>query len=341
MIAGGLATAACLARSALRQSRWFLYRGKNVIVAGGSRGLGLVIARYLVDAGAKVAICARTKEDLETAERELRQRARGRGGRVVAITCDIRDPKDARRMVDEVAATFGSIDVLMNVAGIIQVGPLGAMTLDDFHDAMATNCWGPLHTILAAVPHMRQRGWGRIVNVGSIGGKQAVPHLLPYVASKFALVGLSNGLRTELAKDGILVTTASPTLMRTGSPRNALFKGQHRKEYAWFSLGGAMPIASMSAEQAARQILRACQNGDGDVMIMNHANIGVWIRHLMPRATTEVFSLVNALLPGMGGIGRRAARGYQSESAVSPSILTVLADRAAERNNEMRPHPVG
>ena len=110
----------------------------------------------------------------------------------------------------------GRIDVLINNAGIIQSGPVDNMTLDDYEDAMNTHFWGPLYMITKAVPHMREQGEGRIVNISSIGGRIAVPHLLPYSASKFALVGLSDGLRIELARDNIIVTTVCPGLMRTG-----------------------------------------------------------------------------------------------------------------------------
>ena len=212
------------------------------------------------------------------------------------------------------------------------------MTLDDFHRAMDGNCWGPLHAILAVLPHMRSRRWGRIVNVASIGGKKAVPHLLPYDASKFALVGLSTGLRTELLKDGILVTTANPTLMRTGSPRNAEFNGRHCEEYAWFSLGDSLPIVSVDAGRAADQILRACQNGDAEVFITNLLNPAVIATKFAPALTTEVLSLIDRfILPGMGGVGQQSRRGYESESFISPSPVTTLNEQAARRNNEMRP----
>jgi len=278
LAAAGLATAGIF-RGLARQSRWFRFGGKVAIVTGGSRGLGLVIARQLVAAGARVAICARTKEDIDAAAAELRDR----GGDVLGLVCDIRDQSQVQAMVGKVIAAWGRVDALFNVAGVIDVGPLDSMTLDDFHNEMAVNCWGPLHTTLAVLPHMRRRQWGRIVNVASIGGKQAVPHLLPYDVSKFALVGLSNGLRTELAKDGILVTTACPTLMRTGSPRNAEFKGRHRAEYAWFSLGGSLPIVSMDAAKAARQILRACQNGVAEAYIANALSPMIWASRLAPR----------------------------------------------------------
>jgi NAD(P)-dependent dehydrogenase (short-subunit alcohol dehydrogenase family) len=336
LIGLGAAAGLGVAKAIVRRSRWFDYYDKVAIVAGGSRGLGLEIARQLIAAGAKVAICARTEEDVRSAAEELRSRA----GEVLAATCDITQPDDVRRFVQQVVSQFGRVDCLFNVAGIIQVGPLDAMTLDDFHHAMDVNCWGPLHMIRAVLPTMRRRGWGRIVNVASIGGKKAVPHLLPYDASKFALVGLSTGLRTELAKDGILVTTANPTLLRTGSPRNVLVKGRHQEEYAWFLLGDALPIISMNAERAAAQILRACQHGDAELYITNLLNPAVLATTLAPALTTEILSLVNQfILPSSEGIGKKARRGYESESPVTHSPLTTLARQAAERNNEMRPRP--
>src|SRR6185437_14182851 len=172
-----------------------------------------------------------------------------------------------------VHSRFGAVDVLVNNAGVIQVGPIEVMTHEDFELAMQAHFWGPLNTIMAALPGMRQRRSGRIVNISSIGGKVSVPHLVPYSASKFALVGLSEGLQAELAKDGIKVTTVCPGLMRTGSPRNADFKGKHRAEYAWFSISDALPGASMSAERAARQIIAACRRGDAEIILSLPANV--------------------------------------------------------------------
>lgn len=335
LVAGGVGLGGLVTlRYLQRQRHWFSFQNRTVLITGGSRGLGLVIARQLADAGARVALCARTTADLESATAELRSR----GGQVFGTECDVTDPVQVQRMVSEVHEHFGPIEVLFNVAGIIQVGPLDAMTIDDFSQAMKSNCWSALHTTLAVLPDMRRRGWGRIVNVASIGGKQAVPHMLPYVASKFALVGLSNGLRAELAQEGILVTTACPTIMRTGSPRNAFFKGQHRKEYAWFKTGSAIPGASMSAESASRQIVDACQAGDGEVLITNPLNLGIHFQRLFPGLANEVAALAARLLPEMGGIGRRAARGYESESAYTQSWVMSLDHQAAEQNNEMRPH---
>jgi short-subunit dehydrogenase len=214
------------------------------------------------------------------------------------------------------------------------------MTLEDFEDAVATNFWGPLYTTLAVVPEMRRRGSGRIVNIASIGGKISVPHLLPYSASKFALVGFSEGLRAELAKDGIVVTTICPGLMRTGSPRHAWFKGRHRAEFAWFSISDALPLLSMDADRAARQIVEALRDGDPERVLSLPAELATFVHALFPGLSTRMLDRVNRLLPGPDGpAGRNALKGEASTSALSPSWLTILGDRAARRNNQLADGP--
>jgi short-subunit dehydrogenase len=238
-------------------------------------------------------------------------------------------------MVSRVRQRFGKIDVLVNNAGTIQVGPLEVMKREDFEHTMRAHFWGPLNTILAVVPEMRERRDGRIVNISSIGGKVAVPHLVPYSASKFALVGLSKGLNAELRKDGIIVTTVCPGLMRTGSPRNANFKGKHRDEYAWFSISDSLPVASIKAERAARQIVDACKQGRAELVITIQAKMAVMFDALFPEASAELMALVNRVLPEAGGIGEGSAKGRESTSSWSPSWLTRLTEEAAMNNNEV------
>jgi NAD(P)-dependent dehydrogenase (short-subunit alcohol dehydrogenase family) len=328
-----LAAGAWLAVRACRSANKYDLRGKVVLVTGGSRWLGLVLARELVAQGARVAICARDGAELQRAFEDLTHR----GGDIFAVPCDVSDRAQAEQLVQTVEQHFGRLDVLINNAGIIGVGPMEAMNVADYEECMRIHYWGPLYAILAALPGMRRRGAGRIVNISSIGGKISVPHLLPYSGSKFALVGLSEGLRAELKKDHIVVTTVCPGLMRTGSPRNADFKAQHRLEYAWFSLGDSMPLLSMSAEAAARQIINACKRGDGEVVLSLPAKVAVAVHGLFPSFTADVLALVNRLLPAPGGIGERRAKGKESASLVSPSPLTFLTERAALRNNEVPP----
>ena len=319
------------ARALFRRLKEYDLRGKTVLITGGSRGLGLVLAREFAAAGASVALCARDRGELERARVDLA----ARGANAYAFPCDVTDRTQVREMVDVVTRHFGRVDVLVNNAGTIEVGPVEEMTLEDYEQAMATHFWGPLYTILAVLPQMRSRGEGRIVNISSIGGKIAVPHLVPYSASKFALAGLSEGMRAELEKDGIVVTTVYPGLMRTGSPRNASFKGQHRSEYAWFAISDALPVTSIQAERAARQIVAATRRGQAELVITTQAVLAVKFRSLFPEATADMLALAARLLPAPGGIGRKRAKGKDSESALAPSVLTALNDRAALRNNEV------
>ena len=219
--------------------------------------------------------------------------------------------------------------------GAIAVGPMEVMTLEDYEAAMKIPFWAPLYTTLAVLPEMRQRREGRIVNISSIGGKISTPHLLPYRASKFALTGFSEGLRAELASSGIVVTTICPSLMRTGSPYNAIFKGQHRAEYTWFSLSDSLPFISMSAERAARQIIEACKRGDAEVVLSLTAQIAAKFHDLFPGLTANLLGFFNKLLPEPGGIGTDSALGKDSHSSLSPSGLTALTDKAAQQNNAL------
>ncbi|MDQ3372703.1 MAG: SDR family NAD(P)-dependent oxidoreductase [Acidobacteriota bacterium] len=311
----------------------FDFNNRVILITGGSRGLGLVLARLLAERGAKLAICARNADELTVARRDLESR----GAEVLDVVCDVRNQSEVNQMVETVCNHYGQIDVLINNAGVIQVGPLEVQTQKDFEDAMAVHFWGPFYTINAVLPQMRERGAGRIVNVSSIGGKLAVPHLAPYCASKFALVGLSSAMRVELSKENIFITTVCPGLMRTGSHVNAVFKGQNEKEFAWFSIGNALPVSSISAESAATQIIEACRSGQAEVILSPQAQLAAKANALFPELTAEISALVNQLLPSAGGIGENHALGKDSQSFVSPSFLTALADKESYQNNEVEP----
>lgn len=320
-----------LARYAWRKFNEYDLRDKTVLVTGGSRGLGLVLAREFAREGARVAICARDEEELERARLDLQQH----GADVLAVQCDVTNAPEVGSMVNQIHERFGKIDVLVNNAGTIQVGPLEVMNREDFDKAMQAHFWGPLNTMLAVLPEMRERRDGRIVNITSIGAKIAVPHLVPYSASKFALSGLSRGLRAELRKDGVVVTTIYPGLMRTGSPRNANFKGKHREEYAWFSISDSLPLTSIKAERAARQIVDACRQGRAELVITVQAKLAVLFDSLFPELSAELLAAANQLLPEAGGIGTHSAKGRDSTSSWSPSWLTKLTEDAAVKNNEV------
>jgi NAD(P)-dependent dehydrogenase (short-subunit alcohol dehydrogenase family) len=329
---GAAGAGALMATRRWRRGR-YEFSGKSVVITGGSRGLGLVMARELAGLEAKVTLIARDEAELQRASDDIR--TRDPFADVFTVTADVRKRYDAERAVAQVVERHGRVDVLINNAGIVQVGPLDHMKLSDYEDAMNTHFWGPLYMVLAATPYMRRQGEGRIVNISSIGGKIAVPHMAPYCASKFALTGLSDALRVELLRENIVVTTVCPGLMRTGSPVNALFKGKRPQEYAWFAISDSLPLTSINAERAARQVIAACRRGDAELIITVQANIAVLARTIAPELFQDAMALMAGLLPGPAGPDGDVARpGRESESGWAPSTLTAPTYRAAEENNE-------
>ena len=327
----GLGVAAGVAVA--RTLPWTNYdvRGKTIFITGGSRGLGLLLAREFANRGAKIAITARDSEALDRAVADLKRF----GQEILAIETDITMREEADAAVDQVRKKFGSIDVLINNAGVICVGPLAVMTIDDFRDSINTHFWGPYFTTMAVLDEMQSRKQGRIVNISSIGGKISVPHLLPYCVGKFALTGFSEGLRSALLKDNIYVTTVCPGLMRTGSPRNALFKGNSEAEYAWFSTSDALPLLSMSADRAARRIVHACLRGQAELVLSVPAKLAVKFHSALPGMTAGALALANAILPSAEKSRNEAKTGRQSTSPVSSSWIAALNERAAENNNQV------
>jgi NAD(P)-dependent dehydrogenase (short-subunit alcohol dehydrogenase family) len=330
----GLAAGCCALaglRALLRQQRAWHLRDKVVFITGGSRGLGLVLAHEFGRHGARVAICARDGEEVDRALADLD----GRGVTAAGTIWDVTDLYQVRQTLRAIRDLWGPIEVLVNNAGTIEVGPMEVMNLAAYQEALATHFWAPPFTTLTVLPDMQASGAGRIVNIASIGGKVSMPHLLPYNASKFALVGFSEGLRAELAKDGIRVTTVIPGLMRTGSPRNAKFKSQAQAEYAWFKISDSLPVLSMSAARAARRIVSACRYGDAEVILGLPAQLAVRFHGLFPGLTSDLLGLVNRTLPGPGGIGSGRVRGVEAASPLSDSVLTTLTVHAERAYNEM------
>jgi len=268
------------------------------LVTGASRGLGFLIARELADRGHDLVICARSADGLGPAAEELR----GRGAAVHEVTADVGVETEAQRAVEQAQERFGRLDVLVLNAGIIQVGPVQELTAKEFAAAMDTMFWGQVHPVLAALPLLR-RSRGRVLAITSIGGKLPAPHLLPYNAAKHAAVGFAEGLRVEVARDGVSVTVAVPGLMRTGSTRNALFTGDRPAERGWFTIADSLPGLSMSAEKAAHRLVSATLRGLPEITLTLPAKLGARVHALAPSTTLRALTLVNRLLPGPVGSG--------------------------------------
>ena len=201
--------------------------------------------------------------------------------------------------------------------------------------------WGPINLALAVAPAMRERRAGRIGVISSVGGLIAVPHLLPYSTAKFAALGFSRGLRSELSGTGVSVTTVAPGLLRTGSHQRAQFVGNHGAEYAWFAAGASLPGLSMNAERAAVAIVEGVLRGRALVVLTPLAKVGMRIDGLFPGLTAFALGITARLLPKapspaqtatLEGRDARATMGT-TRGKISDR-LTALGDRAASRTNE-------
>jgi NAD(P)-dependent dehydrogenase (short-subunit alcohol dehydrogenase family) len=315
--------------------RQFSYAGKLVVISGGARGLGLVLARELIRLGARVAICCREQDQLERGVEQLASLSETlQRGDLFSQQCDVTDPQQVATFLKAVRAWGGPIDVLINNAGAIVVGPSETMLLSDYDEALALHVRAPVTMIEGVLPDMRARGDGRIINISSLGGVVAFPHLAPYCASKHALVGLSDALRTELVRDGIFVTTVTPAPIRTGSHVNARFKGEHEVEQTIFSILTTNPLLSVNATRAARRILHGAACGRGRVTIGWLAHALTLLDRLTPELTRETFTALERLVPHPYPAVSVARSGRKSQTPLSPSFLTRLGDQQVALNNE-------
>jgi short-subunit dehydrogenase len=309
------------------------------LITGASRGLGLALAEEFARAGAKLALNARDGAELERARALLLERGATQREDIAVSPHDLRRPEEAEKLVEETTVRFGRVDVLVNNAGVITVGPIENQNVQDFHDVMDTNFFSAVHCTLAVLPQMLKRGHGNVVNITSIGGKVAVPHLLPYAASKFAAVGFSEGLNSELRSKGIRVTTVCPGLMRTGSHLNAIFTGDAAREYRWFSFAAGLPGISTSARSAARKIVRAVIAGKSEIAITPQAILAARLSDVCPTATMRIMQLMNEyVLPAPVHEPSGKHRGSDvRDLEIKPAV--VLAQAAARRYNQESSSP--
>lgn len=309
----------------------------TALVVGGSRGLGLLVAEQLGRRGHHLVLAARDADELARAVDQMQ--AQGFGAE--AVVFDVSDREAVTAAVRQVEREHGGIDVLMHVAGVIQVGPLAAMAPERFDEAIDVMLKGPVHTALAVVPGMRERGRGRIGIVSSIGSVISVPHLLPYSAAKFGARGFAEGLSGELAGTGVTVTSIVPGLMRTGSHVQAQFTGNAGAEYAWFAPSASLPGVSMDAATAARRMVDAVLAGRVMITLTPAAQLGRLAAGLAPGATVRLMGLAGRLLPD--GDDPRVRNGRQARTELSPRVrrvvdlLTTLGDRVGQRTNENPP----
>ena len=309
-------------------------QNKVVLITGSSRGLGLALAEEFARHGARLVLTARDSEELDRARLLLLERTALGSDRILVVPADLCRLEEVESLVQRATEHFGRIDILVNNAGVITVGPVESQTIENFRSVMDSNFFSGVHCSMTVLPQMLGRGNGTIVNISSIGGKVAVPHLLPYTASKFAATGFSQGLHAELRGKGIHVLTVCPGLMRTGSHLNALFSGDAPREYQWFSLLANLPGLSATAKGAARKIVSAIVSGATEISITPQAVVASRVAQVFPELTACLASATSRLLPNSGANGSAVRRGREvRELELKPA--SKIGSRAAQRYNQV------
>jgi short-subunit dehydrogenase len=245
-------------------------KGRVAVVTGASSGIGEATARELASRGAAVVIAARDAESLEKLEREIS----ASGGRALAVKTDISDADSVAAMVREAVQAFGSIDVLVNNAGVGLSGRVAELRPEDLRYVFEVNTVGPLVCTQAMLPHMGRSG--RIINVSSIVGKRSVPKVGGYCATKFALNALSDALRVEIANRGITVTSVYPGTTRTAFRDNSRRTKDERR--GWRPKG-------VKPEKVARRIADTADKGPRDVYVTLLDRIYIAVTMLLPGLT--------------------------------------------------------
>jgi short-subunit dehydrogenase len=308
-------------------------RNRSIVITGSSRGLGLALAEEALRQGARVALLARNADELDRAQDLLQQRV---SGQIFTISCDVTKPEEVRRAFEQIEGVLGQIDIVINNAGAIVIGPLESMERSDYDAMFDLQVHAIVDITEAVLPIFREQGGGRIVNICSIGGKIAVPHMSTYCAAKFALAGLSSVMAAELARFRVTVTTVFPGLMRVGSQVQAVIKGDHEKEFAWFALGDTMPGASVSADYAARTILAGVRAGNAQIIFPTTAKLAALAQAAFP----ELFALALRTAARFFPHGQSSQRRTGAESSQwledQPwySLFRPTVEAAQEKNNQ-------
>lgn len=259
----------------------------TVLITGASQGIGKATALLFARQGYDLVLAARQPDRLEAVASEVRSL----GQNALAVPTDVRDSEQVKTLVEKTLEYYGTLDVLINNAGIYLLGSVETFSLSDWHQAMDTNFWGYVHTLHALLPHFLERGKGTIVNVSSIGGKVPIPYQVPYIASKYAVTGLTQSLHAELEPKGIQVCGVYPNFISTDLMERAIFRGKDEQDAQaredLVRKGLSVPIIE-KPDDVAQAIWDAVKHQKSDVMV-GSANVSNASYKLFPGLMEWVF----------------------------------------------------
>lgn len=236
--------------------------GKVAVITGGSEGIGKATAQAFAREGAKVAICARRPEVLDAAAEEIRAATKGE---VLAVPTDVSNAAQIEAFIDQVMSAYGGIDVLVNNAGTSAAMPFESITDEGWMADIQLKLFSAVRMSRAAIPSMRSRGGGRIINITTVGGKAPGPNSMPSSVTRAAGLAMTKALSKELAKDNILVNTVCIGIVRSGQiSRSAAARFPNLSlEDAYKELGKNVPVGRIGTPEEAGDLIAFLASGRG------------------------------------------------------------------------------
>jgi len=244
------------------------FKNKIVVITGASSGIGEETAEQFAKQGANLVLVARRKEKLEQVEKKLSKYSI----RTLIQICDVSDKEQVKQMSEKVIETFSKIDILVNNAGFVIYGKVKELSIEDIESQMNTNYFGTIYCTKVFLPYLLKQNSGHIVNVASVGGSFGVPGIASYCATKFAMLGFSEGLHHELHDTNVGVTVVSPIMVRTGLFDHPSFKNFTRRATG----------ISLSSETVANAIIKAADSPRLEIVVPSFVRIGIWFKQTFP-----------------------------------------------------------
>jgi len=240
---------------------------KVVVITGASSGIGEASAVEFAKRQSSVVLVARRKENLESVAKNLAKY----GNKILVCQCDVSKWQEVEQMSKTVLNKFGRIDILVNNAGFAIYGPVLELKVEEIESQMETNYFGMVYCIKAFLPKMLEQKTGRIVNVASVAGSFGLPGIASYCASKFAILGFSEGLYHELKGSGVGITVVSPIMVRTNFFDHPSFKSMPKYS-----------PTSISSKTVAKAIVKASTSPRLEIIVPSFVRVAVWLKHTIP-----------------------------------------------------------
>ena len=244
------------------------FKNKVVVITGASSGIGEAAAKQFAKKGANIVLVARRKDKLEEIEKKLSKYL----VKIMVYVCDVSDKEQVKQMSETVIDTFSKIDILVNNAGFVIYGKVEELSIEDIESQMQTNYFGMINCTKHFLPHFLKQNSGHMVNVASVGGSFGIPGIASYCATKFAMLGFSEGLRHELHETNVGVTVVSPIMVRT-----ALFDHPSFKNFTKHATG-----ISLSSETVANAIIKAANSSRLEIVVPSVVRIAIWFKQTFP-----------------------------------------------------------